>query len=660
MCICDRNWQANDCSERICQFGNAHVDTPKGDLNMDGTISSPDHPKIDNSFVYPYGTTEQFPQMEDSELNELTNSAHYYMECSNGYDGVACQRASCPGFPASCSGHGVCKTKRQLAAADNDNVYQLWDKDATMGCECDDGYDGADCSLRTCKHGIDPLYLDDSATIKYSIFDFATLTTAATPDFTDGTPLAGTGTWAIRFYDIHGEDWLTQPIDAGATCDEVVAALEALPNNVIPSGETTCNKYTGANSVDTTWSTTVTGRTPGNPYTIKYKMALWDATTVIFDESDTHWLGSYDLPGSGIGDTSHSGRSVSGHVYRIKFFGNPGALPQPKIEIKLDGGRPSLASTGKVITKVWTDGQQGEDNDYFADHCDGVTVTIDGSNILAGLSAAQVKLLKACLGASDFDKDNNVDVYNWDYGSASYPHIIKLVRSETVQTDGGYYAALYYTDADGFLLVNPFSPPDGLDTDSYEIYTTTGTLALTSSTSQATFGFASNTIYMANLVYDEVGGTSFNGDISCETGSANAAIAHCLNKTDIFALLAFNVDGTASEYNSPNINLYTATRLYTQKPVLVGAYANLDAYSSTQAVNYMTHILNTDIATNWASPNYATEVFRVYKFFPAVASTYNYVAECSNRGICATDTALCTCFHGYTNDDCSVQNSVAL
>ena len=29
MCICNRNWQANDCSERICQFGLAHVDTPK-------------------------------------------------------------------------------------------------------------------------------------------------------------------------------------------------------------------------------------------------------------------------------------------------------------------------------------------------------------------------------------------------------------------------------------------------------------------------------------------------------------------------------------------------------------------------------------------------------------------------------------------------------
>ena len=127
----------------VCQFGLAHVDTPKGDLDMDGVVTSPPNIVADNSFVYPYGTTEQFPLMEDSDLNVLTDSAHYYMECSNkgtcdrssgectcydGYDGAACQRASCPGYPSSCSGHGVCKTIEQLAALDYGNQYALWDR----------------------------------------------------------------------------------------------------------------------------------------------------------------------------------------------------------------------------------------------------------------------------------------------------------------------------------------------------------------------------------------------------------------------------------------------------------------------------------------------------------------------------------------------------
>ena len=227
MCLCNRNWQGNDCSERVCQFGLAHVDSPKGDLDMSGGLSGPDAPVVDNNFVYPYGTTEQFPQMEDSDLKTLVNSAHYYMECSNkgtcnratgdcmcyeGYDGVSCQRASCPGYPSSCSGHGVCKTIQQLAKADHGNVYKLWDKDVSMGCECDAGYWGPDCSLRACKTGVDPLYLDDAATVRYSTWDFAVVAGFGTT-FDNGNRIPGTGHWAIRFFDSSGEDWLTGPIE---------------------------------------------------------------------------------------------------------------------------------------------------------------------------------------------------------------------------------------------------------------------------------------------------------------------------------------------------------------------------------------------------------------------------------------------------------------
>lgn len=75
----------------------------KGDLDMSGGISGPDHPVIFDSFSYPYGTTERFPQMEDSDLNVLSNTAHYYMECSN---------------------KGLCDRK-------------------TGECSCYDGYDGS-------------------------------------------------------------------------------------------------------------------------------------------------------------------------------------------------------------------------------------------------------------------------------------------------------------------------------------------------------------------------------------------------------------------------------------------------------------------------------------------------------------------------------------
>lgn len=39
--------------------------------------------------------------------------------------------------------------------------YDLWDADKTMGCKCDPGFYGADCSLKKCAYGLDPLYFDN-------------------------------------------------------------------------------------------------------------------------------------------------------------------------------------------------------------------------------------------------------------------------------------------------------------------------------------------------------------------------------------------------------------------------------------------------------------------------------------------------------------------
>lgn len=699
---------------------------------MNGVIQSANNVIIDNSFTYPFGTTEQFPQMQDSDLQELPNSAHYYMECSNkgkcdrttgecqcydGYDGVACQRASCPGFPNSCSGHGICKTIEQLAETDNGNVYKLWDRATTMGCHCDKGYSGPDCSIRECKYGVDPLYLDDVSTVKASIFDFATLSTLRLPPatadsafFTNGaaeTTGGHNGHWAIRFFDNFGEDWVTEPIAGGATCTEVEDALYALPNNVVPVDTLHCTRAKIGSVVENTFSSrdgsvTYDSDHPegsSHPYKIIYKLALWEAKT----PNNEGELSDYTATTVYTGSNDTSTAQISGFIYRMKFLGNPGKLRSPEIEIYLDGKRPSLvAPGGKVITKVWTDGQQGENVDYFADHCDGVTATIgyvigqpgyQRSAYLTGMTPAEKNILKKCLGDSDFDTSNNRDVYNWDTGSKLYPHMVKLVRTVTTQYDGGYYAVLWYdlnapfsdqTGLDGtFRLLNPFNPPDTFATDNYDIYTTRGTLALTSNNSEATFGFASKYIYMTNISYDVFGWNTtdrFDGDISCEVGNNNAGkfafIQHCLNKTDLFTVLNWEYPS----FNPSYINLYTAERIHTAnyKHSVADRFQNRvrkHGVNEEKEMHYQTHFINTDLATNWgASIGNFTDVndptgnnnafgkpqFHVYKFFPAKASTYNYVAQCSNRGICDTDSGVCECFPGYTNDNCAIQSSLAV
>lgn len=177
-----------------CPFGLSHVDIPKGDLDSSTSIENVNDSMISGSTVYPFGTTEAYPRMEDTAGNVNTNTAHDYAECSNkglcdrktgececlpGYDGTSCQRASCPsdrstkkttGFTGNintvfinqrgkdknvgsifsgeslsnvqkdeCSGRGTCNTIEELALDDSNNSYELWDKEASMGCACDPG-----------------------------------------------------------------------------------------------------------------------------------------------------------------------------------------------------------------------------------------------------------------------------------------------------------------------------------------------------------------------------------------------------------------------------------------------------------------------------------------------------------------------------------------
>jgi len=258
------------------------------------------------------------------------------------------------------------------------------------------------------------------------------------------------------------------------------------------------------------------------------------------------------------------------------------------------------------------------------------------------------------------------------------------VRTVTTYTDGGYYAVIWFDSganldnmahAGTFKLINFFYPPDSLHTDDYDVYTTKGTLALTSNNSEATFGFASKYIFSTNISYDNDPhrNWTYDGDISCEVGNNNAAkfqyIFHCLNKTDMFTVLNWEYP----DMNPPHINLYTAERIYTgpylhdvrQRFTTGAAWPHL-----SQEMHYMTHMITTDISTNWGATVGATLAatpskvgnprFHVYKFFPATASDYTYVAPCSNRGICDTDSGVCKCFPGYTSDSCSEQNSLSL
>jgi len=725
MCLCYRNWMSNDCSERVCQFGLAHVDSPKGDLDSSsGALSGPSSKVITNSFVYTHGTTEQFPSMVDSAGNVLENTAHYYMECSNkglcdrssgscecfpGYEGSACQRASCPsGDGGMCSGHGTCHTIREIAELDNGNVYELWDKHASMGCVCDAGYSGPSCAERSCKYGIDPLYVDDMiATPRISNWTFAIYY---------NTPASGTvtvsGTYSLIFYDVFGEDWETDPIAHDAQCDAVITALESIPNNVIPHNSVLCL---------------------GN------------------DDQPT----GNALPNSFLDTIGNSGGTFT--IWRnfiLAFPGNPGELKPLAVNFFLDGTRPTLQTTEtdtpySLKSRVYADGFHGEFADSVPDLCEDVIVTLttDPVNavaagtvgtfitsatgsaaytrwVLSDLDSRETQRLKRCLGDSDGITTQTSyeqgEVYNWDFGSLEFPHLIKLVDTAAhnmvrlcnstntynayknsiewceYSQPAGIYLPLVYESATSKFVVYGTKGLTAYTTTSakFNVFTTTGYLETVngfkkqtisgvdykeqSSANKKDYSFVEshypNGLYMKPLSAVDSGDVHWVGPnipvggstnahgtttatIDCENWNdrpvADRGYGTCIEKGD--KIMMWNYLWDQDDITKPTPlyhNMYTVEKIFLDRDQ---TSANPDEWTQQGTIIFDKR------------PNFYESLATVkanllaWKFqWPSTsAGPVEYVAECSGRGLCNSDSGICECFTGHTGDDCSIQNTLA-
>jgi len=227
-------------------------------------------------------------------------------------------------------------------------------------------------------------------------------------------------------------------------------------------------------------------------------------------------------------------------------------------------------------------------------------------------------------------------------------------------------------------MLIPFAPKDGLTTDEYEVFTTKGTLERVTDDAEVLASFGSDIIYSYNpLRYDpatskyvkdaNTGYTSnYDGDVSCEgkavNPSQNTEVDACVSPG---SWVTYFAPGTPAA-NPPHLNLYEVGSIgkknihFYNRDVVTGTVVNDASYDNGYdiLVNQVKLKNNNNWGIGGVGAGHGDSDYYLYRFTPHEDSTYQYVAQCSNRGTCDTTSGTCECFDGYTGETCSSQSLV--
>ena len=248
---CTGNYVGADCSQRLCPYGLSANTSPflknglTGEIHTDDELYAPTS-RISECNLVDGACVDVFPGNTDKFLG-----THTYAECSSqgvcdrdtgtcncfdGYTGVGCRYTTCPN---DCSGHGMCR-QNAFANPDYDSAgsklyfgSQYWDAFKTMRCVCDRGYQGVDCSERICPRGDDIL----TTCLADSVHDVQVIDLAfddVLANFDEKSKF-----FVLEYTDGFNGVYHTRPIpvmdDATATASLTQIALEALPNDALPT-----------------------------------------------------------------------------------------------------------------------------------------------------------------------------------------------------------------------------------------------------------------------------------------------------------------------------------------------------------------------------------------------------------------------------------------
>ncbi|CAM9285161.1 unnamed protein product, partial [Phaeothamnion confervicola] len=235
-CTCNTGWLGADCSLKACPVGAAWSDIA--------------------------ANTDDAHNYDECSNRGTCNRASGTCACDRGFEGQACERKSCPN---SCSGHGRCQSMRYYASTQDPGagtVYKYgtgaWDADKLLGCSCDNGYWGPDCSLRHCPTGDDPLTGTDEDPDGDQYNEVQTVTCTAT---------GGSFTLAFR-------QKTTAALAYDASAETVKAALQALP---------TLHAAAGSDSISIAFADTETEActSSGHSWTVEFLQEFGDLPLLV-------------------------------------------------------------------------------------------------------------------------------------------------------------------------------------------------------------------------------------------------------------------------------------------------------------------------------------------------------------------------------------------
>merc|ERR1711988_921562 len=178
----------------------------------------------------------------------------------------------------------------------------------------------------------------------------------------------------------------------------------------------------------------------------------------------------------------------------------------------------------------------------------------------------------------------------------------------------------------------------------------------------------------------QTSGSGEGGIALTETFAGSSYLELCSGCADSMADGATNTD-TGSEIQTDGnfgggfdlkrgeqLMLGSATKFDAQLSVVVDQVAlfNDGSTPATVGVSSTAGALGTKAATIAANSDVA--IYKVHNtagYKPVIVTesasntNYQYVSQCSNRGACDGSTGICSCFKGYTNDNCDTQNMLA-